>query len=190
MFTGIIQSLGEIINFQKNKVTIKLNNFKDLKNGESISVNGMCLTLEDFKDNLLTFYLSKESLRKSHPSLWAKGSKVNIERSATANTFLGGHIVTGHIDCIGKVISFKNKEILKIQFPKNFKKYIVLKGSISVNGVSLTISNLKENTFEVSIVPFTLENTNLKYLRTGSTVHLEFDIIAKYLEKILKNENI
>ncbi len=186
MFTGIIQNLGEIINFQKNKVIIKADNFKDLKKGESICINGMCLTLEDFKDNLLTFYLSMESLKKSHPSLWAKGSKVNIERSVTPNTFLGGHIVTGHIDCIGKVLSFKDKEILKIQFPKNFEKYVVLKGSISVNGVSLTISNLKENTFEVSIVPFTLENTNLKYLRIPSPVHLEFDIIAKYLEKIFK----
>lgn len=193
MFTGIVEKTGKIIKYQKDKIFISVPSLKDLKIGESISVNGMCLTLENFHNKLLEFHLSKESLSKSSPELFKVGNLVNIERACTPSTLLGGHIVTGHIDCTGKVKDFQKKEILKIEYPEKFSKYLVLKGSVSINGVSLTVSNLKEKEFEVSIIPHTLKNTNIINLKRNDKVHLEFDIISKYIERIIlykeKDEN-
>jgi len=185
MFTGIVETTGKIISFQKNSVVISVPNLKDPKIGESISVNGMCLTVEKTEKENLFFHISKESLKRSSLSLWKTGKIVNIERACTPSTLLGGHIVTGHIDCIGKVKNFKNKEILEIEYPKEFSKYIVLKGSIAINGVSLTISNIKNYNFEVSIIPHTLKNTNLLFLKRGDFVHLEFDILSKIIERLI-----
>lgn len=185
MFTGIIESTGKIISFQNNKVVISVPSIEGIKIGESISVNGMCLTVESVKDESITFYLSQESLKRSSLELWKKGNIVNIERALTPEKLMGGHIITGHIDCIGIVKGFYNREILKIGYHKKFSKYLVEKGSISVNGVSLTISKLRGQEFEVSIIPHTLKNTNIINLKIGDKVHLEFDIIAKYLEKLI-----
>lgn len=188
MFTGIVESTGKIISFKGEKVNIRAPFLKDLKAGDSLSVNGMCLTIEKIEKETFTFHLSKESLSKSHPSLWRNGSLVNLEKPCTPTTLLGGHIVTGHIDCTGRVKEFQRKEILKIEFPEEFSKYIVLKGSIAINGVSFTVTNLKKNTFEVNIIPHTLKNTNLINLKKGDVVHLEFDILSKILEKLISRE--
>lgn len=190
MFTGIVEKTAKIVSFTRDKVVISDVNLTDLKIGESISVNGMCLTIEDLKEGKLVFHLSKESLRKSDICLWREGNIVNIERACTPSTLMGGHIVTGHIDCIGKVKDFKRKEILKIEYPKEFSKYLVLKGSIAINGVSLTISNLKNYEFEVSIIPYTLKNTNILFLKKGDKVHLEFDILSKIVEKLISSKEV
>ncbi len=190
MFTGIVENTAKIVSFKRDKVLISSLNLTNLKIGESISVNGMCLTIEDLKDGKLVFHLSKESLKKSDLSLWKEGNIVNIEKACTPSTLMGGHIVTGHIDCIGKVKDFKRKEILKIEYPKEFSKYLVLKGSIAINGVSLTISNLKNYEFEVSIIPYTLKNTNILFLKKGDKVHLEFDILSKIVEKLISSKEV
>lgn len=188
MFTGIVEGTGKIINLKGEKVSISASFLKDLKVGDSLSVNGMCLTVEKFEGEIFTFHLSRESLSKSHPSLWKIGNLVNLEKPCTPSTLLGGHIVTGHIDCSGRVRDFQRREILKIEFPEEFSKYIILKGSIAINGVSLTISGINKNIFEVSIIPHTLKNTNLINLKRGNWVHLEFDILSKLLEKLISRE--
>lgn len=189
MFTGIIESTGKIISFQNRKVTILIPAYQKINIGESISVNGMCLTVESVKDENYTFYLSYESLKRSSLELWKKGNIVNIERAITPEKLMGGHIITGHIDCIGIVKDFYKREILKIEYPKKFSKYLVEKGSISINGVSLTVSKISRESFEVSIIPHTLKNTNIINLKIGDKVHLEFDIIAKYLEKSIDKKD-
>lgn len=188
MFTGIVESTGKIISHQNERVTILIPSSQKINIGESISVNGMCLTVESVKDDNITFYLSYESLKRSSFKLWKKGNIVNIERALTPEKLMGGHIITGHIDCIGIVKGFYKKEILKIGYPKMFSKYLVEKGSISINGVSLTISKIRGEEFEVSIIPHTLKNTNIINLKIGDKVHLEFDIIAKYLEKLISEK--
>lgn len=190
MFTGIVEGTGKIVSFSKNKLDIFAPFLKGLKIGDSVSVNGMCLTVEEIKDSTFTFHLSRESLSKSHPSLWKNQAIVNLEKPCTPSTLLGGHIVTGHIDCIGIVKDFKKNEILKIEYPKNYSKYLVLKGSIAVNGVSLTVSGLKNNIFEVSIIPHTLKNTNIFLLKRGEKVHLEFDILSKIIERLISQRGM
>lgn len=187
MFTGIIETIGEIKKFWNGKLEVYIPDLKGIKIGDSISINGMCLTVEDFEKQIFKFHISKESLKISSIEMWREGKKVNVERACTLQTFLGGHLVTGHVDCIGKVKKILKKEKIYISYPEKFSKYLVLKGSISVNGISLTISGLKKNQFEVSIIPFTWENTNLKYIKVGDLVHLEFDYISKLIEKQLKN---
>lgn len=196
MFSGIVEKTSKTISIKKynDGLFVEIENPYDvLEEGESISVDGCCLTVEKFNSKSIFFFLSFETLNRT------KFSKINLyehifnlERSLTLNKLIGGHLVLGHIDCVGKVIEVKNFEmtkVIKILFEEEFRKYLVYKGSICLDGVSLTINNLNDNYFEVTLIPKTLNLTNLKFLKEDDYVNLEFDIIAKYLENFLKCKN-
>jgi riboflavin synthase len=193
MFTGIVQ-LGKVEKISKSskgyeiEVSSKLN-IKSLKIGESIAIDGTCLSLTSKKNSRLRFFASPETLEKTMLSTYKKNTLVNIELPMKTGEFLGGHYVLGHVDAVSNVkkITLKDKVwILEIHLPKQFKQYVVYKGSIGVNGVSLTINKVKKASFELCIIPITLKKSNISSLKKGSPVNLEFDILAKYTERILK----
>ena len=197
MFTGIVEELGKIKKIEKlsngAKLVIECKNIlSDDKIGDSICVNGVCQTVTEFNSSSFSVMLSDETLKVTNFSDIKQGDYVNLERALMLNTRLGGHIVSGHIDCTGILISvdklsdFYN---LKFEIPQKSSKYIVYKGSITINGISLTVAEVKENTFTVAIIPYTYKNTVLKYLKTGDRVNIETDILAKYVEKLLRFED-
>jgi len=192
MFNGIIYNLG-IIKFKKtsnNNCYIEVNvkkKFTDIKIGSSINCNGVCLTLIKKNVKSLFFYLSKETILISNFKYIVKGDIINLEKSLKFGNRISGHYVQGHVDTTGSVknISILGKSWrLEITINKNFVKYLVYKGSISINGVSLTISKIINNTFHIAIIPHTLGLTNLVKLKKKDVVNIEFDIFNKYLLKI------
>jgi riboflavin synthase len=197
MFTGIIQELGKVKNIKKSKnftvFTIETKSIlKGKKEGQSVAVNGACMTIRKIHDNkFFEFDTMQETLNKTNFSSLKKDSIVNLEPSLKFSQEIDGHIVQGHIDTTGIIenLSVKNKRtILRIQTPKNLKKYITLKGSICINGVSLTISDLDKKSFSVDLIPLTMRRTNLGILKKGDKVNLEADIMAKYLETLINNK--
>ncbi len=192
MFTGIIQSLGKLTK-EKNFLIIEIiDQSFDMQIGDSIAVDGICLTVKEILNNQFKVDVSEETLKKT--TLGEKSSinqTVNLEPALRIADRLGGHIVSGHIDGLGKVENLEKLEkswLLKIRWQnKSFSKYIVDKGSICVNGISLTIakSENKGEIFTISIIPHTWDNTNLKYLSIGDSVNLEADALIKYVEKLL-----
>ncbi len=195
MFTGIIQSIGIIKKIESLKkdaritVALKPNKMKANNLGDSISINGICLTIQKKHKNQIIFHVSAETLNRTIP--FTEESRVNIERALLYNGKVGGHFVTGHIDGIGKIASIKiNSQcwILDIKPPKKLLKFIAEKGSIAINGVSLTVNSIKEDKFKVNIIPFTLKETNLGNLTQGNEVNIEIDLIARYLENIIKRK--
>jgi len=205
MFTGIIEELGKIASLEKRadgaKIKIAAKTVCEGTNeGDSIAVNGVCLTALEITPNSFTADVSGETLDKSTLGNLKTGSKVNLERAVTPATRLGGHIVQGHVDARGKFLG-ANQEgdfwTVKIGFPREIGQYLVYKGSVSVEGISLTIAELKDGHFEIAVIPKTWELTNLSSLKTGDAVNLEADVIAKYVERILlygkmaeKNEGV
>jgi len=192
MFTGIIKEVGTVSEIASKKDTrvliIKTKKIhKNKKRGQSISVNGVCLTISNLTKNTISFDIMEETIKLTNLKNFKKGTKVNLESSIKIGEEIDGHIVQGHIDCTSKVIG-KTKEGLRFEIPKNTSKYIALKGSIAINGVSLTISHIEEDSFEVCLVKHTIENTNLSKLRKGDLVNIEFDPLIKYLEKLLENK--
>ncbi len=193
MFTGIVEELGKIKSFKLisngAKLTVECKDIlSDTKIGDSICVNGVCQTITEFDSSSFTVMLSMETLNVTNFSDSKQGCFVNLERALTLNSRLGGHIVSGHIDCIGFLVSLeKLSEFynLKFEIPQEYSKYVVNKGSITVDGISLTVAEIHENTFTVAIIPHTYENTVFKYLKTGDSVNIETDILAKYVEKLL-----
>lgn len=194
MFTGIIREKGIIANIEKfkTKTIFTINSKQVLKNkkiGDSIAVNGVCVTATKKNENSFSFDAIKETLNKTNFKFSKKGDKVNLESALTLQSAIDGHLVQGHVDNTGTVKNLstvKNRKILTIEFPKELKKYMALKGSIAINGVSLTISELGTKTLSVDLIPLTTTNTNLGSLKKGDKVNLEIDIIARYLEKIIK----
>ena len=193
MFTGIIEELGKIASLEKHasgakiRVAAKIVT-KDTIEGDSIAVNGVCLTALDIKSDSFTADVSEETLQKSTLGKLKNGAKVNLERAVTPQTRLGGHIVQGHVDSCGKFVSaMKSGDFwtVRIAFPREIGQYLVYKGSISVEGISLTIAELKDDYFEIAVIPKTWELTNLSTLKSGDDVNLEADVIAKYVERIL-----
>jgi riboflavin synthase len=198
MFTGIIEEVGSIERVEKRpegaRVRISASLVtKDTKEGDSIAVNGVCLTALEIEPNGFSADISHETLRRTTFSKIRVGTKVNLERAITLQTRLGGHIVLGHVDCLGKIDSItKNGDFwtIRISYPEQIKPYLVYKGSIAVEGISLTVANLEESCFEVAIIPKTWALTNLSTLQPGDEVNLEADIIAKYVERLLKQMKI
>lgn len=195
MFTGIIQSIGLINKIESLKkdaqitVTYKPNKIKAVKLGDSISINGVCLTIQKKQKNQFVFHVSAETL--SRATAFNEKSQVNLESALLYNGKIGGHFVTGHVDGIGKINGIKNNSqcwILEIKPPKNLLKFITEKGSIAINGVSLTVNSVKADKFKVNIIPFTFKETNLGGLVKGSEVNIEVDLIARYLENINKRK--
>ena len=196
MFTGIIEDIGEIFKIKKNQdqrfsIFTKIN-YKNLKIGSSISCNGVCLTIikrgKKKKNNWFTITASKETLKKSNLSLLNVGSLINLETSLKVGDEISGHLVFGHIDKKAKLLSRKyvgSSLILKIEKPFDLKNYIASKGSISVNGVSLTINDVLEKSFEVNIIPHTLKTTTFEKVRNNDFLNLEVDMIARYVSNYL-----
>jgi riboflavin synthase len=195
MFTGIIQSIGVIKKIESLKKDVQISvvydpkKINDINLGDSISVNGICLTVQKKQKNQFIFHVSQETLNRT--IVFKENAMVNLESSLLYNGKVGGHFVTGHIDGIGKISEIKiNSQcwIIEIKPPKKLLKFIAEKGSVSINGVSLTVNSIKDDKFKVNIIPFTLKETNLGALVKGSEINIEIDLIARYLENIIKRK--
>ena len=191
MFTGIIEEMGIVKSIKSKVIIIEANKiFDDLKLGDSVAVNGTCLTVSSFSNKIFNADITNETLSRTNLGDLKSGFKVNLERALTLNGRLGGHIVSGHIDGVGiiKNISKKSEDIeLVIEVPTNLMKYIIEKGSVAVDGISLTIAKVdnNKNNFSVAIIPHTLKETVLYYKKAGDKVNIENDIIGKYVERLL-----
>jgi riboflavin synthase len=196
MFTGIIEELGKISSLEKHaggaRITISARIVtKDTNEGDSISVNGVCLTALNVSGDSFAADVSEETLKISTLGVLKVGSSVNLERAVTPSTRLGGHIVQGHVDARGRFLAATKQGdfwTVRVGFPADVARYLVYKGSISVEGISLTIAALADSYFEIAVIPKTWELTNLSALQAGDEVNLEADVIAKYVERILKFE--
>ena len=193
MFTGIIEELGQIVSIERlaqGKRLIVSGNIVtgDLQNGESAAVNGVCLTALDVTPDSFAADVSPETLSRTTLGDLSVGSRVNLERAVTPSSRLGGHIVQGHVDGRGTFIGADDQgdfRTVRIGFPLEIAKYLVFKGSVAVEGISLTIALLADNYLEIAVIPKTWEATNLSTLNTGDAVNLEVDMIAKYVERLL-----
>ena len=193
MFTGIIEELGRVRAIEKRgedaRIVIEARTVTEgSTNGDSISVNGVCLTALEVRSDSFAADVSKETLLRSTLGSLRKDSPVNLERAVTPVTRLGGHIVQGHVDARGQFLgseSHGESWTFRIAYPKEIARYLVFKGSVAVEGISLTISNLTDHYFEIAVIPKTWEVTNFSQLKPGDEVNLEVDVIAKYVERIL-----
>lgn len=186
MFTGIVEETGFIKSFDGEKLVVECSKvLEGTQIGDSIAIDGCCQTVVSIGKNTFQADVSSETLKITKG--FKTGECVNLERALTASTRMGGHIVQGHVDGTAKYIGD-----MTFVVSKELDKYIVYKGSITVNGISLTVSKNQNNTFSAAIIPHTLENTNLKFLKTGDLVNIETDILGRYVEKFLstKNNNI
>lgn len=197
MFTGIIEEIGTVKEFTKstNSALIVVECSKILENlqiGESIAIDGVCQTVTKFDKGSFSAQVSSETLSITTFSKLKKGDKVNLERALIVNGRFGGHIVTGHIDGLAKIKNIQKLSefyIIKFEIAQDLAKYVAKKGSVTLNGISLTVADILNNEFSIAIIPHTFENTSLKYLQTGDFVNFEVDILAKYVEKILSTGN-
>ena len=189
MFTGIIEETGKVRTITSDKITVSCNHvLQGIKTGDSISVNGVCLTARSFTNSSFTADISPETCRVTAFDKLKAGSVVNLERAMKADGRFGGHIVSGHIDGKGKCKAVRKNDNfynIEIEIPAECSKYVIQKGSVTVNGISLTVAKLNNNTIGLAIIPHTFENTNLKYLQPEDIVNIEVDMIAKYVEKFL-----
>lgn len=191
MFSGIIESVGRVENLsQRNdQVTITVradSGFAGLELGESVAVNGVCLTVCEMTDKGFSAILSGETIQRTNFKSIAKGGEVNLERSLTPTQKISGHFVFGHVDQVGSIVDIqktKSDLLFRFQYPKELDPYIVEKGSIAIDGISLTVFSCQENQFTVTIIPHTIAMTNLKSRKIGDLVNLECDMIGKYVFK-------
>ena len=195
MFTGIIKKVSTIESAKEKGgsffVAIKKPKGWKLNLGESISVNGVCSTVKKITPTSFEVEYMPETLKKTTVGSFKKWRVVNLEKSLTMNQLLDGHIVQGHVDTRGKIIEIKKvkkSKVMKIQVPKKFMDFIVEKGSVSVDGISLTVVEAKKDWFSVSLVEYTLENTDLGTIKAGEEVNIETDILAKYIYKLIKKK--
>lgn len=191
MFTGIIETLGTITNIAKDQdnihLTIESNFANALKVDQSVAHNGVCLTVVHIKNNEYTVTAIKETLNKTNIGSLTKSDFVNLERGMKLGDRLDGHIVQGHVDQTATCIDIKEENgstFFTFKYDYSNKNITIEKGSITVNGVSLTVVNSKKDEFSVAIIPYTIENTTFKYLKLGNTVNLEFDVIGKYISRL------
>ncbi|MBN2444566.1 MAG: riboflavin synthase [Spirochaetales bacterium] len=194
MFTGIIEELGIVSDMNKTKsstrIVITINKVAEkLKTGDSLAVNGICLTVTHHSSGSCEADISSETLEKSTLGLLKPGDPVNLERAVNAGEPLGGHFVTGHIDGTGKVLTVTkkgNSHLIKISSQRKLMKYIASKGSVAIDGISLTPFNCTEVTFDVAVIPHTYTNTTLKDKKPNSLVNIECDILSKYIDRLLE----
>lgn len=189
MFTGIVEEIGTVKSVQSKVITIEASKiFDDLHLGDSVAVNGTCLTVSSFDNKIFNADVTQETLNRTNLGSLKNGSKVNLERAMTLSGRFGGHIVSGHIDGVGSIKSMKkddNAIILTIKVSKHLMKYIVEKGSVAVDGISLTVASLTDNSFSIAVIPHTLKETVLYYKKEGDKVNIENDVIGKYVERLL-----
>lgn len=193
MFTGIVEELGSVSGVENLGDSVRLaisaaRVLEDVNLGDSISVNGVCLTVATFEDGHFTADCMQETLDRSSLGSLTVGSPVNLERAMAANGRLGGHIMQGHVDGTTTLLSRESSEnwdVLRFALPADLARYVVEKGSIALNGTSLTVSSLGEDWFEVSLIPTTLRETTHGQLQVGDVVNIEVDVIAKYVERMM-----
>lgn len=196
MFTGLIREVGDVGWLRRTGHSVQLmvkapRAASRVRRGESVAVNGCCLTVTAHRDKQLLFDLLEESLDRTNLGDVKPGDPVNLERALRVDGRLGGHFVQGHIDCTAEVLAIEEKGSdtrIDISLPEKFAHYLVYKGSVAVNGVSLTVASLDRGSFTVWIIPHTLENTNLGDLEVGNRVNLEFDVLAKYVERLMSGQ--
>ena len=193
MFTGLIEEVGTIVAVHPRDQGTELQiaapgAAKHVNPGESIAVNGCCLTLTSCHGDRLTFDLLEETIARSNLHNLRKDSRVNLERALRADARLGGHFVQGHVDCVAPILAFDGKGAdfrLEVALPKNYAHYVASKGSIAVNGISLTVAEVLPASLSLWIIPYTKSHTNLDRATIGDLVNLEFDILAKYVERMV-----
>ena len=192
MFTGIIETIGqikEVTSSGSNKsFWIESSITHELKIDQSLAHNGVCLTVEDIQNGVHKITAIKETLEKTNLNHWAIGTNVNLERSLQLSGRLDGHFAQGHVDTVGTILKKKNLNgswELTIDFPKKFASLVIEKGSICLEGISLTIFTVKKSTFKIAIIPYTWQHTNLQFLAENDSINLEFDLIGKYLNRKL-----
>ena len=197
MFTGIIAALGKVVAVKAKGGDVRLEvatqklELNDVKLGDSIAVNGVCLTVISMQSDSVYFDVSKETLERSSIGTAKVGSEINLEKALAVSDRLGGHFVSGHVDGMGECIKRETSArsiIFQFKVPSNLKRYIAEKGSISIDGVSLTVNGVSKDIFEVNIIPHTLEETIIKDYQVGTRVNLEVDLIARYLERLVPGE--
>jgi riboflavin synthase len=193
MFTGIVEELGSVVALEDQGDAVRLTVHgplvtSDAGEGDSISVNGCCLTVVSSADGAFVADVMHETLAKTSLGSFEPGTRVNLERAVTPTTRLGGHIVQGHVDGTGTVVSrtpSEHWEIVEVSVPAELERYLVAKGSITVDGISLTVVDVDPDSFTVSLIPETLARTTLGFKQPGDIVNLEVDVIAKYVEKMV-----
>jgi riboflavin synthase len=198
MFTGLVEETGTIEKKIKTGDGLRFvihakKVVEDTEIGCSISVNGCCLTVVEKEASLFGVDTIEETLKKTNLGRLGIGDKVNLERPLKADARLGGHFVLGHIDTTGKVTEIEelsNSHFMRITFPKEFQKYLIYVGSVAIDGVSMTVAELKENTFGVGIIPHTWKETVFSEKKMGDTVNLEFDVLGKYVERIMEERSL
>lgn len=197
LFTGLVEEIGKVLKISKgtnsSKISITAQRvLDDVKIGDSIAVNGTCVTVVEFRESFFTVDVMAETLRMSNLRNVKMGSMVNLERALKVGDRLGGHIVSGHIDGTGRIVGIHDEDIstwIEIEASPQLLKYIVLKGSVAVDGVSLTVADLSEQSFSVSLIPHTKGETILHFKKTGHIVNIECDIIGKFVEKMMGKSN-
>jgi riboflavin synthase len=193
MFTGLVEETGALLALDRPSAGARLTVraplvSQDVQLGDSVAVNGCCLTVTEHQGETLAFDLLEETLVRTNLGALTPGSPVNLERALAAHARLGGHFVQGHIDTTSPVLAFEQVNAdfrMEIALPKAFARYVAFKGSIAIDGISLTVAEVKEASFVVWIIPHTLAMTNLRARRPGQAVNLEFDLLAKYVERIV-----
>ena len=189
MFTGIVEEIGQVSQFGDHRLSVRSSKvLVDTKLGDSIAVNGACLTVVSFDEDEFSVDLAPETIRRTSLGNVNSGDWVNLERPLAVSDRLGGHIVQGHVDATGRITSIKPEGdciIIRITSPKRLMPYIVEKGFMAVDGISLTVVKRGASSFTVSVIPYTTENTNLKGKSAGDRVNLEVDIVAKYVESLM-----
>ena len=194
MFTGLIEEVGSVIavGASKNSNQLKIaaqRVAKKIRRGDSLSVNGCCLTLSSHRGEELVFDLLDETIARTNLKNLQPKQPVNLERAIAGTERFGGHFVQGHIDCVSPVIAYQKRDgdfRLEIKLPKAFAHYVAYKGSIAVNGISLTVAEVLSKSFVVWIIPYTKAHTNLDQVQVGDPMNVEFDILAKYVERMLE----
>lgn len=196
MFTGLIEEVGSVIfvSAAKDGTELKIaapHLAKKMRRGDSVAVNGCCLTLSSHRGNELAFDLLEETIARTNLKNLRRGHRVNLERALAANERFGGHFIQGHIDCVSPIIACQKSGAdfrLEIELPDAFAHYVARKGSIAVNGISLTVADVLPKSFVTWIIPYTKTHTNLDRVQAGHLMNLEFDILAKYVERMLSRD--
>lgn len=190
MFTGIVADTGEVLHASPSRLTVSTPKlFRELEIGGSIAVNGTCLTVIELSPATESFSaeLSPETIERTNVGLLRRGDLVNLELPLRFSDRLDGHFVLGHIDTVGEIVSISRKEkgaVFRFRIDERYSRYLIEKGSIALDGISLTIFNIRDGEFDVAVIPHTLEQTNLRTRRPGDKINVEFDVLGKYIEKL------
>lgn len=193
MFTGLVEEIGEVISVSSTEKSIKIKIkaekvLKNVKLGDSIATNGVCLTVVEYSDNYFVADCMFETMKRSNLKNLITGTKINLEKSLTLATPLGGHLVTGDVDCEGEIVSITKEGIAKIyeiNIDKKYMKYVVEKGRVTIDGASLTVMLLKDNSFGVSLIPHSQDAITLGSKKVGDKVNIETDLVGKYIERFI-----